>query len=230
MPGKADSNPKVIECNEHQRERDADCLHCVVRDRMLFADVDVASVEVLLKPIKHIWHPANSVLFREGEDPAALYSIRKGVIKLSMNSEDGDLRIVRLVGPGATIGLETLLDQPYQNYAESLTAVDVCRLPVAVVKELATRQPGLCKQLLLQCQAQLTQADAHLVELSMGSVKEKVQHLFLIISKLCAKGGTDFLLPTNADIAALVAAREESVSRVVAAIVARLAACFCAGD
>jgi hypothetical protein len=40
--------------------------------------------------------------------------------------------------------------------------------------------------------------------------------LLRIVHDLCARGRTEFQLPSNLDIAALVAAREESVSRVIA--------------
>ena len=206
----------TVECSENQRERDADCLHCAVRHRMLFADVDVESAQLLLRPIRHITQPRNATLYREGDAAKHLYSLRRGVIKLSMTSEDGDMRIVRLVGPGTTIGLEALVDKTYQHLAQPLTAVDVCRLPVTVVRELTVQQPDLCKRLMLQWQQQMAKADSHLVALSMGSIKKRVENLLYLVHDLCELGRTDFHLPSNFEIAALVAAREESVSRAVA--------------
>lgn len=184
---------------------------------MLFADVDVEAASVLLKPVSHIWYLPTEALYQQGEEPTALYSVRRGIIKLSLVSPEGDLRIARLVGPGAAIGLETLLGQPYQHTAEPLIPTDVCRLPTPIVKQLSAEQPLLYQNLMLQWQQQVSSADAHLLQLSTGAIKKRVLNLLVFMASLCEKGETDFILPHNKDCAALVGARMESVSREIAA-------------
>jgi CRP-like cAMP-binding protein len=183
---------------------------------MLFADLDVETNATLLKPIRHLWFGPDELVYRQGDPPGAVFSLRRGVIKLSVTSPDGQLRIVRLMGPGAVIGIEALLDQVFQHEARTLTDVDVCALPVKTMHELAREQPVICKRLMGQLQQQLGQADDHLLSLSMGSIRDRVRALLLELVALCDKGGVDFQLPSNTDIAALVAARIETVSRIMA--------------
>jgi len=204
------------DCTPEQRMQRADCKHCSLRDRMLFADVDVDAASTLLKQVNHIRYLPGEPLYHQGEEPSAVYSVRRGIVKLSLVSPNGDLRIVRLIGPGAAIGLETLLEQPYQHTAVPLTKTAICRLPISTVKQLSTEQPLLYQRLMRQWQDQLSHADAILLKLSAGSIRERVLNLLQLMVSLCEKGETEFLLPSNPDCAALVAARVESVSREIA--------------
>ena len=209
-------NSQDVECDQQRRTADVNCRHCVVRHRMLFADIDVEAASPLLKPIKHLWFRPGDVVYRAGEHAHALYSVRRGVIKLSLSSADGDLRIVRLIGPGGVIGMEGLVEDFTEHEAEALTDADLCRLPLPIMRQLAAEQPVLCKGLMKQWQSQLSQADHHLLRLSMGPIRSRVSAMLLEMDALSRKGGVDFRLPSNADIASLVAARVETVSRVMA--------------
>ncbi len=151
-----------------------------------------------------------------GERAKALYSVRRGVIKLSLSSADGDLRIVRLIGPGGVIGMESLVEDALEHEAEALTAADLCRLPVTTMRQLAAEQPVLCKGLMKQWHVQLSQADNHLLQLSMGPIRDRVSAMLRELDDLSRKGSVDFRLPSNSDISSLVAARVETVSRVMA--------------
>lgn len=203
-------------CTDDKRIQRADCAHCAIRTRMLFADIDMEAAAKLLEPITNIQFRANETLYLQGGDSHALYSIRSGLVKLSVVSPDGDLRIVRLLGPGAAIGLEGLLQQPYQHTAETLSAVDACRLPSATVLQIAAEQPQLYQRLMQEWGDQVEQADAHLLNLSAGPVNERVIYLLQLLGEICGRNNSPFVLPTNQDCAALVAARIESVSRVMA--------------
>ena len=204
------------DCSAGQREHDVDCVHCAIRHRMLFADVDVDTATTLLKSVSHIAFRPGQPIYRQGDRPSAITSVRQGIIKLSLLSPDGTMRIARLVGPGATISLEALLDQPYHHSAEPLTVAKVCQLPIATVRQLATEQPLLHQKLMQKWQEQLNSADEHLLYLSTGPIKARLLNLMRILWSLCEKGEKNFVLPGNADCAALVAAREESVSRIIA--------------
>ncbi len=183
---------------------------------MLFAGIDLEAAEPLLRSVVHSWYQPGDTVYKQGDQPRQVYSIRRGVVKLSLLSADGDMRIVRLAGPGATIGLEALTGSPYQHLAESLSPADICQIPVSSVSQLALEQPPLCKRLMKQWQEQLAQADAHLLEFTAAHVDERVRKLLLTLDELYKKGETAFVLPSNPDCAALVGARVESVSRVMA--------------
>lgn len=206
----------LSQCDHHQRVADVNCVECSIRHRMLFAGVDVEAASLLLKPVKHVWFDPGTVIYRQGDAPRSLFSVRSGIIKLSLVSPEGDMRIVRLMGPGSAVGLEGLLGENLQHQAEILVEADLCVLPVAVVRKLGDEQPLLYKRLMEQWQQQIKQADEFLLKLSTGAMKNRVLSLLQELDRLGRTGDTEFQLPANPDIAALVAARVESVSRIMA--------------
>lgn len=100
-------------CIDDSRIRRADCAHCAIRKQMLFADIDVGAAGILLAPVTNIKYEQGDMIYYQGDASDALFSLRSGIVKLSVASHEGDLRIVRLLGPGAVIGLECLLKQLY---------------------------------------------------------------------------------------------------------------------
>lgn len=214
MPSESKSYDAL--CIDDRRIRRADCAHCAIRKQMLFADIDVAAAGMLLAPVTNIRYEQGDMIYYQGDASDALFSLRSGIVKLSVASDDGDLRIVRLLGPGAVVGLECLLKQTYHTIAECLSAVDMCRIPARSVREIAREQPQLYLSLMQQWQEHVEMADTHIVNLSTGPINERVINLLRLINGICNRGGTPFILPTNQDCAALVAARVESVSRVMA--------------
>lgn len=196
--------------------RHPDCARCPVRDRMLFAGIDIAAATSILQPVVHLGYRPLDTLYRQGDILQHVFSVRAGLIKLSITTADGGLRIVRLIGPGATIGLEALVGAHGEHTAQAISQVDVCKIPVTAINRLAEQQPLLCKRLMAQWHDQLAQADTHLLELSTGPVRERVLNLLTMLDALCGEGNEGLTIPTNADCAALVAARRESVSRVMA--------------
>ncbi len=208
----ADSGPVA----EDRRVVRADCVHCAIRNRMLFADLDMVSAAPLLAAITHEKFRPGERIYLQGSKPEALFSVRKGVVKLSSLSPEGDVRIVRLLGPGSTAGLEALLGEPYHHMAESLSESEVCRIPAGSVRDIAGQQTQLCRRLMEQWDQHVELADSSLLNLSAGTVKARVVNLLTMLDSLCRRGDTPFILPTNQDCAALVAARLESVSRVMA--------------
>ena len=194
----------------------SNCAACSLRSRMLFANIDIEAAAPILEPIYHVWHEPGEFIYRQGEASGAIYSIRRGIVKLSILSTEGEVRIVRLVGPGATIGLEALLEKPYEHTAETLRPADICHLPVRVIKQLSDEQPVLFDGLMHHWHQSVLQADKHILQLSTGPIRNRVINLLNAIHDLCEQGNTSFLLPSNQDCSTFVAARVETVSRIIA--------------
>ncbi len=201
-------------CLDDKRIRRADCAHCAIRNKMLFADVDLASVSSLLETVTNTKLAEASTIYRQGEPPAAIYSLRSGLIKLSKVSRSGDIRIVRLLGPGAAIGLETLLQHPYEHTAETIGSADVCRIPAPILRQLTKLQPQIHQRLMQQWSRHIEIADKHLLDLSTGAVRDRVLRLLAMLDDIGK--GPGLPLPLNQDCAALLGARIESVSRCMA--------------
>lgn len=203
-------------CIDDKLIKRADCNHCSVRKMMLFSKLDIDKASQLLWPIQNQRSPAKTLLYLQGQPPHSLISIRRGFIKLTQSDKNGQERIVRLLGPGASAGLETLLEKPYMQTAEAITELDYCIIPVRTVLQLEQSQPILYKELQNQWQMQLKQADDWLSKLLMGTVKQRFCRFLLMQYDTQKLPHKQIYLISNQDIASILATTEESVSRSVA--------------
>jgi len=66
------------------------------------------------------------VLFRQGEDPAGVYILRSGEVRLTMLSVAGEVVLRLVAGPGSVLGLPALIgSKPFSLTAEAEAGSDV---------------------------------------------------------------------------------------------------------
>ncbi|NNL06474.1 MAG: Crp/Fnr family transcriptional regulator [Gammaproteobacteria bacterium] len=195
----------------------AHCGKCHIRKLMLFSELPSSAFDHLLQPIDHYLYPHGSVIYEANSHKKFIYSIRRGMVKLVHVAQDGDNRIVRLLGPGSAIGLE-LLDgaKGYHHTAIAVTQVDLCKIPVATTIQLTHEHPKLCATVGQQLQDQLNQADQWIVALSTGSARQRVAQLVLILEKFFSDSEGAFMLLSREDMAAMTGIAVETVSRMIA--------------
>lgn len=195
----------------------ADCSHCSIRHLMLFSGLPSTAFDEHLAPVEHFIFPATSTLFTEGRNESAIYSIRRGIVKLLSLTSDGNQRIVRLLGPGMAIGLELLKPgSHYQHTAVAVTELDTCRIPVATIDQLEAQFPVICTQIRERLQDQLNRADDWIVELGTGTARKRIAHLMLMMMEFANEPGGEIPQLSGADIAAIIGASPETVSRIIA--------------
>lgn len=195
----------------------AHCDKCHIRRLMLFSELPDSAFHQLLKPIDHFLYPPGSVLYEAGTNRDSLYSIRHGMVKLEHTAQDGSNRIVRLLGKGATIGLE-LLDgtEGYHHTAIALNQVDLCKIPVSTARQLEDKYPLLCMHVREQLQNQLDIADQWIVALGSGSARHRVAQLVLLLEQFFSEDNGTFMLLNREDMAAITSIAVETVSRMIA--------------
>jgi CRP-like cAMP-binding protein len=195
----------------------AHCGKCHIRKLMLFSELPSSAFDHLLQPIDHYLYPPGSVIYEANSHKKFIFSIRRGMVKLVHVAQDGDNRIVRLLGPGSAIGLE-LLDgaEGYHHTAIAVTQVDLCKIPVATTIQLTREHPRLCATVGQQLQDQLNLADQWIVALSTGSARQRVAQLVLILEKFFSDEEGAFMLLSREDMAAMTGIAVETVSRMIA--------------
>ncbi|MDR3435382.1 Crp/Fnr family transcriptional regulator [Telmatospirillum sp.] len=190
----------------------ARCLDCRLRHLTLFADLEPGDFNLINLPIDEIDCEAGSVLYSAGGEATAIFTIRVGLVKLVQYLPDGTQRIVRLLGPGATAGLEVIVNQPYGHSAIALQPSSLCRIPRPVIERLCRETPRLQGQLMRRWHAALHEADGRLTELSTGKALQRLARLLL---HLAQADGTAVLF-SREDLGAMLGISREHASRAVA--------------
>ena len=182
-------------CVDHQWVGQADCSHCPIRNLMLFSQLPQDSFDHLLRPIDNEHYPSGSLLCEQGASGRELFSIRRGLVKLTLLAPDGNERIVRLLGKGAVVGLE-LLDRQitYKHTAVAIQDVDLCRIPLVTMQDLEQRHPELCRNVRHQLLFHLDRADHWIRHLNTGKARTRVAELLLLLEEVApdrnGDGGT----------------------------------------
>ncbi|TVQ72767.1 MAG: Crp/Fnr family transcriptional regulator [Chromatiaceae bacterium] len=158
---------------------DNDCMRCPVRAESLFGALPDAVVESLDNPAEHLVIPAGEVIYQENAEAVASYTLKDGVVKLTRTAVNGREQILRLLTQGDIMGAESLLGQTYNHTATTLTPVQVCRLPLNVLKRLQTDHPTLNNALLARWAAALQQVETLAVELGTKKANERLATFLL---------------------------------------------------
>jgi CRP-like cAMP-binding protein len=204
------------ECSELRWDILADCRHCAVRGQALFSALRGPDFEHIFLPIRSAVCPRDTILYQQDQTADAVYSIRRGMLKLIKNSSTEGDRIVRLLGRGASTGLEALTHGFYWHTAVALRQLEVCRIPLGVFAELQAHNIQLSDRMVGQWERQVVEADRWLTELGSGSLHERVKRLVRVLAEMDAAEGNLLELPPMADLANILGASRESVSRTLA--------------
>jgi CRP/FNR family transcriptional regulator len=146
-----------------------------------------------------------------------MYSLRKGVVKLEMLDENGDASILRLLGPGAVIGLETTQNSGefYRSTATALSRLDACRIPLQVFQRLMKEHPEHYRVIVGLWKKHLEAADETLLQFRSGELRQRLINVLGTLSRF-AGDSNSFQLPSGKDMSALTGATPVAISRVMA--------------
>jgi CRP/FNR family transcriptional regulator, anaerobic regulatory protein len=193
-------------------QKNGQCRRCSFRDLVLFADLQEGDLDLIHLPISEIKLETGGALYRAGEDATSLFTVRTGLVKLVRYLPDGAQRIVRLLKPGSTAGLEASLGHSYEHTAFALCATTVCRIPRAVVRRLMEKAPRLYGQFKERLYRAVQDADECLTSLSTGKASRRLARLLL---QLAAPDGKAPLF-SREDLGALLGITAEHACRTVA--------------
>lgn len=191
-----------------------DCQHCSAHAPAPFGGVDTTRFKQPLTQVGNYLAPSGTSIYAAGEPAKAVFTIRDGFVKLWRRADDGHCRILRLLRPGEVMGLEALSQPRYQLSAAALTAVELCRIPVAVVHQLRQEAAELHMELDLRWQAQQARTDELLLNIATGPSRERVIKLLRHLAELAAPGPCPRV--RRLDMAALLDISSETAARVMA--------------
>lgn len=124
------------------------CSTCAFSQACLDEGMDKAALGDLHVLVEHVgpFH-AGDHLFREGDPFEAIAAVRAGTVKTYVVDRDGHEHVHGFHLPGEVIGLNAIDGDRYPCNAVALDTVMLCRFSFPKISVLATRVPGLQKQL-----------------------------------------------------------------------------------
>lgn len=193
------------------------CAACEVRRSALFGVLDEAGLDRIHTQIASLTLAPGSLVYDRGSAGLAVFTIREGLVRFERSSQRGDRRIVRLAGRGDLIGQEALLQRPYADEAVACTEVQVCRIPRALVDQLAQEGAALPRELMLRWQLALDAAEAWVAELSTGPARRRLLHLLRRLAEHTDAAGMIWM-PRRDEIGAMLDMTVETASRLISAL------------
>jgi CRP/FNR family transcriptional regulator, cyclic AMP receptor protein len=109
-------------------------------------------------------YAAGAVLVREGEGGVGLYIIVSGSARVTQHGDDGNERMIALLGPGSVFGEMALLDQlPRSATVTALVPVHVLVLTFFDFRDTLLKMPNITIKLLSVLSQRLRRVEEHLI-------------------------------------------------------------------
>ena len=193
------------------------CSTCAFSHACLSRGMDKSALRELHVLVEHVgpFH-VGDFIFREGEPFEAIAAVRAGSVKTRVIDRDGHEHVLGFYFPGEVVGLSAIDGHRYPCDAIALDTVMLCRFSFPKISVLATRLPGLQRQLF-----RLLSRDIGRAALLAGdwSADQRMAAFLVGISRrLAARGfsATRFQLTMpRTDIANYLRLAPETVSRVL---------------
>ena len=190
----------------------------------LFAGLDEAALAALASRLRRRKMPAGTPIVYKGDPAGALYLIASGRVKVHQATSGGDEVILEVMGPGNFFGEMSLLDgQPRSADVSTLAATELLLLEGEALRETIQEQPAVAWTLLRILSQRVRDMDDRAEMLMTRDVAGRVADWLLRLAKSHGTAHADGksirldVCLTQSDIAALIGATRERVSRALTA-------------
>lgn len=195
----------------------ANCGTCGMREIALFSELNEQDFGLIHAPIDDMAYHPGQTLYQESDTATGVFTLRKGMLKLSRVTPDGRQRILRILRPGDVAGLEALATNRYDSEATALSDVEVCRIPTDVIHRLSQQSPRMHWRLLQKWQEALREADDWLAAINFGTARQRVASFVLKMRHTADPALTTLF--SREDMGAMMDLKLETVSREISALV-----------
>jgi CRP-like cAMP-binding protein len=197
----------------------ARCRACTVRQNALFVGLSLEELDEIAPAVPSFTLPAGAVLYNAEDRPNALFIVRRGVVKQEQYLLDGNYRIVRLARRTDILGLEALLDIPCDHTSVALTEVEICRVPLPIVRIVMKKQDWLATQMIRHWHHAVQRADDWLTQYSTGGGRQRMARLLVDLHDWAMEDQPAeplIELPCRDDMGAILGITKETASRHIA--------------
>ncbi len=186
----------------------------------LFAGLEDEDLESLIAVANRRKYPKDGVIFFENDVGDALFMILSGRVKVTILSDDGREIILAMLSDADFFGEMSLLD----NEPRSATAISLQETEMVVLHQrdfltIVEKRPRVLINLLSVLSARLRKANQQIGNLALHDVYGRVARILL---EMASEDGTrqpdgrvTFRRPTHQEIANMIGATRETVSRMI---------------
>jgi CRP/FNR family cyclic AMP-dependent transcriptional regulator len=188
----------------------------ILKSVPLFSLFSDAQVTQLLTCVQHRSYPRNSFILRAGEETDALYIVLSGRVKVLIPDDEGHEVILSIIGPQEYFGEMGLLDDLSRSASvETLEACEMVRLSKAGFTNILKDNFELAMLIIQNLVKRLREADRKIESLALIDVYGRVARLLIDMAQNIDGKWIVEHAPAKQEIARMIGASREMVSRVV---------------
>lgn len=197
------------------------CLICKLRNDNFFCALPHEALEAFQKIKLAVAHPANTVLFVEGEQPRGIYMLCRGRAKLAVNSAEGKRLILKIAEPGEVLGLHACVSgMSYELTAETIQPSQVNFVKREDFLQFLEQHGAACLQAAHHLSDSCESAYDRIRSLGLShSAGEKLARFLLGLAQdgdITQEGVRANLGLTHEEIAQIIGTSRETVTRLLA--------------
>jgi len=197
------------------RNRQSSCFDCVRDAKSLFCGLPEAALRNLDGVKSTGTYSRGQILFQAGNRPMGIHCIEEGLIKLYRIGPSGKEQIIRLAVPGDMLGYRAMLGEaPHDQYAQAVTDVRVCFIPIESIRFLLRGTPPLMRNMARNLSSEISGIEDRLLQRSQHKAEDRLIGFLL----RCAEGmrpanGRIEIPLSRQEIADFIGAAPETVIR-----------------
>ena len=176
-----------------------DCQACEIRHLTFCAGLQDHEIGALSSIVTRLRLEPKEALFYETDDPAHVFNVTSGTVRLYKLLTDGQRQITGFLLPGDFLGLAG--KSGYSYGAEAITEAELCRFPRRKLDQVFDRFPQLERRLFHIASDELVAAQEQMLLLGRKTAAEKLASFLLRLSERQQQRGApgdpvSFLRPT----------------------------------
>jgi CRP-like cAMP-binding protein len=202
-------------------DRDATELHAILaplRETDLFRSLDDAAAARLARRLARRRYRADEPVFHQGDPGDRLHVIESGRVRIGMDSEDGRVGTLTVLGPGQVFGELVLLDgAPRSASAVALEPTVTVTLDRATFRSLLAEDEGIREAVLAGVAGWLRRLTEQMTELHFLDLRGRVAATLVRMAREAGLRDGPVVLPalTQTEVASLVAGTRQRVNGVL---------------
>ncbi|HEX9626831.1 MAG TPA: Crp/Fnr family transcriptional regulator [Acidiferrobacterales bacterium] len=191
----------------------------ILASSRLFDGVAIPALDALARRARRLRLKRHALLWSAGSTLEALPVVAAGRLKVGLAEHGGREVVVAIAGPGEALGETALIDaRPLATHVTALAPTALILLPVPNLRRALGDDARLARNLLDLMAQRLREAQQNAADLALLDVRDRLARTLTRLAEPC--GGEQVITArlTHQDIAHIVGASRERVSRLFKAL------------